>query len=52
MAANLEALEQLIQQKVDEGIFASRETAIESIMHWLDELEEHFFEEQIRNEDA
>lgn len=52
MSSDLEVLDKLIEQKVEEGIFASREIAIESIVHWLEELEERFIEEQMRSEDA
>lgn len=52
MDKSLEDLDKLIQQKVDEGIFGSRERAIESIKHWLDELDKHYFDETMRSEDA
>ena len=48
----IQKLEQLIREKVDEGIFSSLDHAVHSISIWLNDLEEKFIEEQMRNEDA
>ncbi len=52
MDNSLEALEKLVLEKVEEGLFASVEEAVESIRAWLDDLERQVILEQMRNEDA
>ena len=48
----IKKLEHLIREKVDEGLFSSVDHAVDSISIWLNELEEKFIQEQMRNEDA
>lgn len=52
MDPSIEELETLIRQKVKEGIFGSVDQAVESIKHWLNEMDKHFFDEEMRSEDA
>lgn len=52
MENTIATLEKLILDKVDEGLFPSVEDAVESISQWLHDLELHYIEEQMRNEDA
>jgi len=52
MEKSFETLEKLILEKVEEGLFASVEDAVAGICHWLDDIEQHYIEEQMRNEDA
>ncbi|MBR9908985.1 MAG: hypothetical protein GYB33_01380 [Gammaproteobacteria bacterium] len=47
-----EELEKLIQEKVDMGLFGSTEQAIASIKHWLEEIEDHYIDEDMHNQDA
>ena len=52
MDNELKKLEILIQEKVDEGLFPSVEKAVESICEWLNSVERHYIDEEMRNEDA
>lgn len=52
MEKPIESLAKLIDEKVEEGLFVSVEDAVASISSWLEELERHYLEEQMRNEDA
>ena len=43
MTQTLQELDELIQRKVDEGLFPSKEAAMQAIVEWLDRLEHDFF---------
>jgi hypothetical protein len=48
----IKRLENLIEEKVQEGLFPSVEDAVASISRWLDELDKRYLTEEMHNEDA
>lgn len=52
MNPEMQRLEQLLQTKIEEGLFTSMEQAIETIERWLEELDTNLTYEAMRNQDA